>query len=225
VAGRMFARWCQENFFAYGTQHFDLDGLVQYGAEPLPGTTQVVNPARRNLEKDVRKARTLLRGLQAKLGAQADLEDGLVVENNAELFEEIQDAQTELDRLCTQRKTTPKKVPLASLPEDQRPSRLPPLNKTLIDTVKMIAYRAETALVAALLPHLKKEDEARALIRELFVSSADIQPDQDTQTVTVRIHRMACPAHDKAIAALLEDLTQLEFRHPETRQRIIYTLD
>ena len=224
VAGRMFARWCQENFFAYGMQHFDLDGLVQYGAEPLPGTTQVVNPARRNLEKDVRKARTLLRGLQAKLGAQADPDDGLTVQNSAQLFEEIQGAQTELDRLCTQRKTTPKKVPLASLPEDQRPSRLPPLNKTLIDTVKMIAYRAETALMAALLPHLKKEDEARALIRELFVSSADIQPDQDTQTVTVRIHRMACPAHDKAITALLEDLTQLEFRHPETGQRIIYTL-
>ena len=37
----------------------------------------------------------------------------------------------------------------------------------------MIAYRAETALVGLLRKHLANEAEARALIRELFVSSAD----------------------------------------------------
>ena len=31
IAGRMFARWCQENFFAYMMQHYDIDGLVEYG--------------------------------------------------------------------------------------------------------------------------------------------------------------------------------------------------
>ena len=98
------------------------------------------------------------------------------------------------------------------------------LNKMLADTVKMIAYRAETALVALLLPHLKKEEDAWTLIRELLISSADIEPDSDAQTLSVRIRRMACPAHDKAIAAFLNDLTQLEFRHPETNARIIYTL-
>ena len=111
-----------------------------------------------------------------------------------------------------------------SLPEDQRPTQLAPLNKMLADAVKMIAYRAETALVALLQPHLKKEDAARALIRELLVSSADIKPDDDAKTLTVRIHRMASPAHDKAIAALLHDLTSLEFRHPETDAKMIYML-
>jgi hypothetical protein len=33
-----------------------------------------------------------------------------------------------------------------------------------------------------------------------------------------------CPAHDKAIAALLNELTQLEFRHPETAEKMVYTL-
>ena len=89
---------------------------------------------------------------------------------------------------------------------------------------KMIAYRAETALVALLRPHLAKEDEARAMIRELFVSSADLVPDETANTLTVRIHRMASPAHDKAIAALLDDLTQLAFLHPETHARLIYQL-
>jgi hypothetical protein len=35
---------------------------------------------------------------------------------------------------------------------------------------------------------------------------------------------MAAPVHDKAIAALLQDLTNLEFRHPETGAKIIYAL-
>jgi len=88
----------------------------------------------------------------------------------------------------------------------------------------MIAYRAETALVGLLRPHLAKENEARALIRELFVSSADLDPDEKADTLTVRIHRMACPAHDKAVGALLNELTQAAFVHPETGARMIYEL-
>ncbi len=86
----------------------------------------------------------------------------------------------------------------------------------LSDTVKMMAYRAETAMVALRRRHLQKEDQARALIRELFVASGDIEPDAVANTLTVRIHRMASPVHDRAIAALLDELTQQEFHHPET---------
>ncbi|MBF0146174.1 MAG: hypothetical protein HQL85_08310 [Magnetococcales bacterium] len=83
---------------------------------------------------------------------------------------------------------------------------------------------AETALVAILRRHLKKEEEARALIRELFVTSANIVPNPDAKTLTVQIHRMANPMHDRAIAALLEDLNQLQFCHPETEDQIVYSL-
>ena len=79
----------------------------------------------------------------------------------------------------------------------------------MTDTVKMIAYRAETAMVGLLRPHLAKEHEARALIRELFVSSADIEPNDEENTLIIRVHRMACPAHDKAITGLLMNLTSV----------------
>lgn len=88
----------------------------------------------------------------------------------------------------------------------------------------MIAYRAETALVGLLRPHLAKEDEARALIRELFVSSADIELDNEEHTPTIRVHRMACPAHDKAIVCLFDELNLSNFQHPETGARLIYRL-
>jgi len=38
----------------------------------------------------------------------------------------------------------------------------------LADAVKMIAYRAETAMVVLLRRHLATEAEARALVRELI---------------------------------------------------------
>ena len=123
-----------------------------------------------------------------------------------------------------QRRNTPKKVTLDSLPKDQRPRQLAPLGKMLTDTVKMIAYRAETALVGLLRTHLTKEEEARAWVRELFVSSADLEPNELNNTLTIRIHRMACPAHDKAIGALLAELNQLAFHHPETNTQLIYEL-
>jgi hypothetical protein len=223
IAGRMFARWCQENFFAYMMEHFDIDGLIQYGAESLPGTLLVVNPAWRNLDKAIIKVRQTERKLQAEL-AKKTLADGTEIQKNAESLEAIQTVQTELQQLLAKRKEIPKKVKIDSLPEDQRPTRLLPLNKMLSDTVKMIAYRAETAVVALLRRHLNKEDEARALVRELFVSAADIEPDDAAKTLTIKIHRMANPVHDKAITALLEELTSQEFCHPETGAKMIYSL-
>ena len=43
VAVAMFARWCQEIFFKYMRQHYNLDRLVEYGTEVIPETTRVVN--------------------------------------------------------------------------------------------------------------------------------------------------------------------------------------
>ena len=223
IAGRMFARWCQENYFAYMMEHYDIDGLIEYGDDSLPGTHQVVNPRWRELDKAVRQTRQSERKLQAAI-ARTALDDGGEIQKNAESVEALQAVQEELKRLCAARKASPRKVTIDSLPEAERPTQLPPLNKMLCDTVKMVAYRAETAMVALLRRHLKKEDDARALIRELFVSSADIEPNALANTLTIKIHRMASPAHDRAIAALLEELTLQDFPHPETGAKMTFAL-
>ncbi len=223
IAGRMFSRWCQENFFAYMMHHYDIDGLIEYGAESIPGTTLVVNPAWRELDKKIKKARHKERELQADLVKEA-LGERDEIQKKAEALEVLESMQAELETLRAQRREMQKKVTIESLPEAQRPTQLAPLNKMLSDAVKMIAYRAETAMVGLLRQHLNKEEEARALIRELFVSSGDIEPDGNAKTLTVKIHRMATPAHDVAIAALLEELNQQQFLHPETGAKLIYAL-
>ena len=226
IAGRMFSRWCQENYFGYMMEHYDIDGLIQYGSEEMDGTTRIVNPAWRDLDKQVTRLTTQLRRHQARLGAAAppDPDDTHNIQHRATLHETIQTLQVRRDELKRRRHSTPRKAAIADLPEDQRPSQLLPLAKTLTDTIKMIAYRAETALVGLLRPRLANEAEARALIRELFVSSADLAPDDAAGTMTIRLHRMASPVHDRAIALLLADLTEANFHHPETSHRFIYQL-
>ncbi len=224
IAGRMFSRWCQENFFAYMMQHYDIDGLIQYGTEQIPGTEMVVNPLWRQLDKEVSTARQWLRKLHAKLGACVSLEGGAEIEHRAECLHDIEAATATLDDLRAKRKATARKLAIESLSHTERPTQLLPLNKMLCDTVKMVAYRAETALVALLRRHLNKEDEARALARALFVSSADLVPNAQAKTLTVRIHRMASPVHDRVIASLLNDLNELDFCHPETGDKMIYSM-
>jgi hypothetical protein len=224
IAARMFSRWCQENFFGYMMEHYDLDALVQYGAEEIPGTKPVVNPRWRLLDKEVRDLRTRLLREQARLAAHVLKTEALDAQTQGERLQEIQRMEEQIGHLKAQRRETPRKVLIGNLPEEERPTQLRPLGKQFTDTIKMIAYRAETAMVGLLRPHLAKEEEARALIRELFVSSADLRPSSEQDTLCVRIHRMACPAHDRAIGALLDKLNQEDFRHPETGMRILYTL-
>lgn len=223
IAGRMFARWCQENFFAYMMQHYDIDGLVQYGSADIPGTLLIVNPAWRALDKEIRENRRRIYRLQAELGAIAMRAEGNI-QKKAEQIQDIQALQKDNAALCSKRRQMPRKAPLSALPENERPRQLLPLAKTLTDTVKMIAYRAETVLVGLLRPHLAKEEEARALIRELLVSSADIVPNNAENTLSIHVHRLACPAHDKAIGILFDQLNQVNFHHPETNARLIYRL-
>ena len=78
IAGCKFSRWCQENYFGYMMEHYDIDGLVQYGSEEIPGATRIVNPAWRELDRQIARLHNRLRRHQATLGAAAppDPDDG-----------------------------------------------------------------------------------------------------------------------------------------------------
>lgn len=230
IAARMFTRWCQENYFSYMMQNFDLDGLVEYGTEGIPGTESVVNPAWRTLDKTIKSKATALARKQARLGRMHMADDGTPeqsekeIADNAKLLEAIAGDQAELDALKLKRKGTPKHILYEQLPEAEKFLMLAPLRKQFCDTIKMIAYRAETALVQKIRPHMAREDDARALLCQLFISSADIIPNPEAGTLNIRIHGMANPTHDRAVQALLEALNQIEFDHPATGDRIVYSL-
>ena len=86
--------------------HYDINGLIEYGAESIPGTTEVVNPSWRVLDKSVRQTRQKVRKHQVDL-ARAALSEGNDIQQNAESLEALQAVQAELEKLCAQRTKPP----------------------------------------------------------------------------------------------------------------------
>ncbi len=91
-----------------------------------------------------------------------------------------------------------------------------------MDTIKLIAYRAETALVQVVREKLQREDDARALVRQVFDSAVDLCPDQQQKTLTVRLHRLSTPAHDEVLRHLCAELTASETTFPGTELRLVF---
>ena len=230
-AGRLFSRWSQENFFAYMMEHFAIDALNEYGTEAISGTNRpVVNPAWRELDRQSRSVKGKLTQRQSRFAALTlhpeaeELQIHKWERQKTELREEIEALENELSALKTRMKATSKHLAWDDLPEDQRFERLAPSRKRLTDTVKLVAYRAETALAMIVREQSSHPKEARSLVRDLFQSDADIHSDEAAGVLEVRLHTLANPRSNRAIQHLLDHLNAAEFTYPGTYLRLTYTL-
>jgi hypothetical protein len=230
LAPAMFGRWSQENFFKYMLEHYGLDRLLAYSLESIPETTRVVNPEHRALDSAIRKKNAELARRRAKFAALAldePIEPKVVKRwqaNKAELLEDIVQLERDLDELKPKRKATPRHIPVSALPADQRFDQLHSSSKHFIDTIKMIAYRAETAMTHVLREKLSRSDDARALVRALYADDADIVPDYQAGTLTVTLHYLANHSNDVAIRHLCRELNATETTFPETSLRLVFKL-
>lgn len=235
VSGRMFSRWCQENFFRYMKQHYGLDMLQEYGVTPLSDTETVINPDRRQQEGqrssmqsklNYRLARFAAMELhpETKTGETDELRYKKWERKRGELLEEIEHYENELKIIKEKLSHTPKHITWKELRDEDKFERLLPGKKRLIDTVNMIAYRAETAMAALLTSSTIDFPMARQLLQTLFVTEADILPDKAKKQLRIRVHSTSRPASNKAIEKLFEQLNQTELNYPGTDMRLIYEL-
>ena len=234
LAARMFARWSQENFFKYMRQNFHLDRLVEYGVEEIPGVEniKVINPEYRRLDQEVRKSQGELNRKYADLGAMmmpplsapaADLES--FQETKSALEETVSVLKDRITKLKADRKAAGRHLTLDQLPEADRFTRCLPQAKHLLDTVKMVAYRAETAMVNILKEKMSRgNDDARSLLRAIYTTEADLIPNNDEKTLTVRLHHLANRSSDDAIGHLCAELNSTETIFPDTDLRLVYEL-
>jgi len=228
LAVSLFARWSQENFFRYMREHYGLDRLVEYGTEPVPDAIQVVNPEWRKLDSQIRSRTSQRYRLTAQFGALALSEQPSPSEvdrfqqRKGQLQEEIQHLGMEVDQLKQQRQQTAHHIPVKSLPDKDRFTRLRTERKHFVDTIKMIAYRAETSLASLLREHLARSDDARALLRQIFNNEADLVPDLATKTLTVKVHHLAQAAHDQAIEQLCATLNATQTIFPGTELTLVF---
>src|SRR5207249_6034465 len=93
-----------------------------------------------------------------------------------------------------------------------------------VDTIKMIAYRAETSLASLLREHLVRSDDARALLRHIFHNEVDLLPDLKTNTLTVRLHHLTHAAHDQPVAQLCAALNETQTVFPGTHLTLIFEI-
>lgn len=233
-AAGLFSRWSQENFFRYMMEHYAIDLLSEYQTEEIPGTNRpVVNPRWRELDRRYRSLRAKLQRRQAEFAAHTmhplsnDADDDAVKKwerEKSELRETVEGLEHELDEVKSQRKATPHHLEWDELESTDKFERLAPSRKRLMDTVKMIAYRSETALVSLVRLGLSREDDARSLIRDLFRSPADIEPDAEKGELRIGIHTLSNPRSNRAIGSLLDELNASEQCYPGTNLKLIYSM-
>jgi hypothetical protein len=190
----------------------------------------MVNPAWRKADAEVRKLTSELhRLLQEKGGSslahgagEGDLAKWQ--RRMAILQEGIEALEPRVAEAKIRRKQAPKRVTLEDIPEEDRPRVLSPTRKHLVDTLAMVAYRAETAQVLILRDNLARDDDARSLAQALYQTSGDLIVDEPAGTLTVRLHRGASLLADKAVAGLLEVLNESDICYPGTALALKYEL-
>jgi hypothetical protein len=227
MAAHMFSRWCQENFFGYMMEHFAIDLLQEYGVEDFPDTEMVVNPVWREtnrLRNSIRNKHRYRLVRFAELSVKPETEHNKWLKKKAELLEEIEGYENQLEQLKREIKDIPKHITWKDLKESDRFYKLKTGRKRLMDTVRMIAYRAETAMVNILLDKTVNSSDARCILQDLFVTEADILPDPDNNALRVRVHCSSTPAANRTINKLLTELNMTEIYYPGTTLKLYYEL-
>ena len=181
IAASITARWSQETFLKYMREHYGLARLIEYGTQPLPETLVVVNPAWIKAyavsEHDCSgfKPSSRLRFTDSAHPTSAEQIQNFE-RQDGELRDKIEAQELTLSDLKEKRRQTPAKVTIKELPETERVAQLKTEKKHFIDTIKLIAYRAENTLAGEIREALAREDDDRALLRRLFVTPANLRP-------------------------------------------------
>src|SRR5262249_53685019 len=121
-----------------------------------------------------------------------------------------------------QRRNVSKRVEVRELNE-RAVVKLAPERKHLTDVLKMVAYQAESDLLALLRPHYARIDqEGRTLLHELFAAAGDIWVAESELHITLT--RRGSPHPHHAAQALCEILDQTATIFPGSRLRIRFAM-
>ena len=229
LAYRMFERWRQENFFKYLGEEFALDALVDYAAEPVDPERTVPNPERRKAEKELTFARAELRKVQSQYGQAAVANEeirrptirGFKIAHG-KLGQRIREIQGRIRIMEKKRGLIPKRVPAKEV--GGKPiMRLSQERKHLTNCIKMVAYQAESDLLALLRPHYARADEeGRTLVTSALDSAGNL--DVGDGELRVTLAPLSSPHRSRAIAALCEALNAMDACFPGTKLKLRFAV-
>jgi hypothetical protein len=227
VAGRMFGRWSQENFFRYMIMDYDFDKMIEFGIEELDPDKEVVNPEYRKITYKIKKEREKLQRLMARLYPLAEqaMDENIdktpsISLKQMGIVELAKEHQEKIEKLVAERKSIKSRIKLGEMKDKARYNKLKPESKLLMNIIKMICYRAETAMVNLIDDNFV--NEKRMLIKQIIQTSADIVPDISNKTLLVKLHSLSAPRFNVAAQKLADLLTQTETIFPGTELKLIF---
>ena len=233
IASYMFARWTQENFFRYMRQEYAMDKIIQYSVEKINSDIKVVNQEYNNISYRIKKEREKLGRRKAKL-YECDLqnpmelpekEDWKWMKSKLELLEDISLIEQQIETMVAKRKEIPYKILISQMPESIRYNRLNRESKTLQNVIKMICYRAETALAALLSPHYKRANqEIRALIKSIINTpiNMEVHPEEDVLMIT--LYPLSNLRSYEAVSKICETVNSTNSIYPGTNRRLFFKI-
>jgi hypothetical protein len=236
IASHMFARWAQENFYRYMRQEYALDKIIQYSTDEIGSDIKVVNQEYNNITYRIKKEREKLGRRKAKLYAhqtqnpiqlyeREDKEDKKWMRIKLEMIEEIQLIEQQIESMIIQRKEIPYKIPLGQMPESVRYNCLNRESKALQNAIKMICYRAETALVNLLYPHYKRANqEIRALVKSIIQASINLEVDQKNECLKITLYPLANHRSNETVDKICQTLNDTNTIFPGTNLKLIYKI-
>ena len=230
IAGQMFSRWSQENFFRYMIADYDFDKIVEFGVEAIDENRMVVNPEYRKLTQRIKKVKEKRGRLEAKFYSLVEKINENTIDQlpaitakQAEYMETIKNLKNQENQLIEQRKQTPARVMLKEMPTNKRYNKLKTESKLFLNIIKMICYRAETALAEQLTPFFtRSKEEKRMLVKQIFNTAADLVPDEKNKTITIILYSLSTPRANLAAEKLCELLNETETVFPDTDYRLIF---
>jgi hypothetical protein len=225
IAGYMFGRWVQEIFFRYLRQDYALDKIIQYAIDDIDKTVMVVNLKYSNIQYEIKRCREKLYRLKANI---YKLQQNVLKENESkktdcrfkktlELKEKAQQIEQQINRLTAKRKDIKYKIPIGDMPENERYTKLHQESKYLMNIIKMICYRAETAIANKLAPHFSRaEDEIRSLVKAITHLSIDIIPDQQNCLLNITLYSLSNSRSQYALANIIDQVNATNTVYPGT---------
>lgn len=232
IAGRMFGRWSQENFFRYMIQDYDFDKMVSFGTEPVDPDKEIVNPEYRKLTHQLKKLREKIQRIEARffplvqLAIDQPLEELPAITNKQMEYKEIIDRyRKQEEELKIQRSHIKPRLKISQMPKQKRYNKLKTESKLLMNVIRMICYRAESSVAQWIAPYLTNADnEKRMVIKQIIQSSADLIPDYENKTLTVTLHSLSANRFNIAAYELTQVLNQTETIFPGTDLKMIFEI-
>lgn len=230
IALYMFSRWAQENFFRYMRQEYDIDRIIQYGVNELDKSIMVVNREYSNLTYRLKKLRERIARRQARLYVllEKNISDemeqtGKNIQKQLLLSKQIELFEAKEKDIISQRAQHPYKISIGEMPENIRYNKLKTESKHLQNIIKIICYRAETAIANLLSCYYRKSsDEIRALVKSIIFAKADLYPNYQTNTLTVRLNSLATPRDNLAVQEICQTINDYEAIFPGTKLKLVY---